>query len=144
MSSPHTGESLSSMAAQGTSLPNDAGVQTTIPSVPREDQRVESSRYSFEGIGAPSLVRATDNDLDIPRSTRDRGSSGEVVSAMTGDTMPASVEEKNLSAEVMGDPGAKGSQRSVKHGNKNRSAFDRFAGEDRDAADRIADKEQGV
>jgi hypothetical protein len=86
----HQGGRLEDMAEKGTSIPNDAGVQRLIPSVPRPDQIDPSPDYSHTN---PAL--ATDNAIDIPRGAGDRGVPGEVFTA-TGDQLPANVEKKNL------------------------------------------------
>ncbi|CAI7582139.1 unnamed protein product [Penicillium glandicola] len=90
---PHQGGSLSEMA-QGTSMPNDAGMMNTIPSVPRPDQRAEHFEFDNGGIAKPSAAMATDNTTDLPRSTRDVGQTGEVISG-TGNSMPAGIESKH-------------------------------------------------
>lgn len=56
------GGSLSDMAVEGTKVPDDAGTQRTIPSVPRTDQLTESSDY-----GSSTLAGAADNAQDISR-----------------------------------------------------------------------------
>ncbi|CEL06016.1 hypothetical protein BJX68DRAFT_271684 [Aspergillus pseudodeflectus] len=131
MSSPHQGGSLYDMAEKGTKIPNDAGLMNTIPSVPRPDQLAENPDYDYRGLGEPSTAFAADNPTDMPRSTRDLGFTGEVMTG-TGNTFPA--EGENAGNEIgANDPGAKGQLRTLKHETKNRSAFDRFAGEDEDA-----------
>ncbi|KAL4785304.1 hypothetical protein BJX76DRAFT_356181 [Aspergillus varians] len=88
MSSPHTGGSLSDMAPTGTKVPLDAGKMNTIPSVPRPEQQSEDSEFSHQGTGQPSTAFAADNATEVPRSTRDTGLSGEVITG-TGNTFPA-------------------------------------------------------
>ncbi|KAF1994786.1 hypothetical protein P154DRAFT_526804 [Amniculicola lignicola CBS 123094] len=56
------------MAATGTSIPNDADLQRTIPSVPRPNQINPSLEYSQTNI-----AHAADNAFYIPRSTNDKG-----------------------------------------------------------------------
>ncbi|CAL5873581.1 uncharacterized protein PFLUO_LOCUS7862 [Penicillium psychrofluorescens] len=90
---PHQGGTLSEMAPTGTTVPNDAGQQRTIPSVPRPDQRAEHFMYDNEGVAEPSTAFAGDNTTDMPRSTRDAGTTGEVITG-TGDSLPADVESK--------------------------------------------------
>ncbi|KAL4895605.1 hypothetical protein BDV59DRAFT_199604 [Aspergillus ambiguus] len=127
MSDSHQGGSLSDMAPEGTSIPNDAGIQNIIPSVPRPDQRAENQHFDYEGVSQPSAAFAADNATDMPRSTRDMGPSGEVVTG-TGNTFPAQGETKRT--EIGANwPGAKGNVRDLKHANLNRSEYDRFAGE---------------
>lgn len=130
---PHQGGSLFDMAARGTSIPNDAGKMRTIPSVPRPDQRAEHFLFDNEGIAQPSTATAADNATDMPRSTRDVGQSGEVLTG-AGDSMPASVEAKRayMGANV---PGAGADLREQKHHRQNRGAFDRYAKEDEDSQD---------
>ena len=60
------GGSLSEMAAQGTKIPDDAGTQNIIPSVPRPDQVTDSSSASND-LGATDLAGAADNAQDISR-----------------------------------------------------------------------------
>lgn len=125
------------MAVSGTTIPNDAGKQRTIPSVPRPDQRAEHFLYDNEGIAEPNLATAADNATDLPRSTRDVGQTGEVMSG-TGDSIPASIESKRA---YMGTniPGGAGDSRDMKHNKYNRSSFERYAKEDEDAADYIGE-----
>jgi len=59
---PHQGGDLFDMAKDGTSIPNDAGKQNLIKSVPRPDQVTDSN-----DIGVDSLATAADNPTDIPR-----------------------------------------------------------------------------
>lgn len=134
---PHQGGSLSDMAVSGTTIPNDAGKQRTIPSVPRPDQRAEHFLYDNEGIAEPNLATAADNATDLPRSTRDVGQTGEVMSG-TGDSIPASIESKRA---YMGTniPGGAGDSRDMKHNKYNRSSFERYAKEDEDAAEYIGE-----
>ena len=106
MTDPHQGGTLSEMAPSGTSIPNDAGTQNTIPSVPRPDQRTENPQFDNQGLAEPTSVLAADNATDLPRSTRDVGMTGEVLSG-TGNSMPAGVEAKRN--EIGADhPGARG------------------------------------
>lgn len=135
---PHVGGSLSEMAPEGTKVPQDAAAINPIPSVPRPDQREEHHQFDREGLGEPNQQMAADNARDMPRSTKDIGPSGGEVITGVGDTLPAEVESKRLNIGAA-DAGAKGSVRSLKHGNLNRSKFDRLAGEDFDATS--ADKE---
>lgn len=127
------------MAPSGTTVPNDAGKMNTIPSVPRPDQRDEHFGFDNAGIAEPTRAFAADNATDLPRSTRDVGQTGEVVSG-TGNTVPASIESKRA---YMGTniPGGAGDTRDIKHHNHNRSAFDRYAKEDEDSAEKIGENE---
>lgn len=134
----HRGGTLSEMAPTGTTMPNDAGLQNTIPSKARPDQQSEDHRFGYDGVAQPSVAMAADNATDIPRSTRDIGQTGEVMTG-TGDTLPAEVESKNLSFAV-NDPGGKGHDRTMKHAVKNRGDFDRFAGNQAGADQFIAEK----
>ncbi|KAL9116268.1 MAG: hypothetical protein Q9187_007210, partial [Circinaria calcarea] len=62
---PHQGGDLFDMAKDGTTMPNDAGKQNLIPSVPRPDQ-ISDSPNDF---GAPDLQRAAENPTDISRAS---------------------------------------------------------------------------
>ncbi|EAW10417.1 uncharacterized protein ACLA_048890 [Aspergillus clavatus NRRL 1] len=125
------------MAQHGTSIPNDAGLQNTIPSVPRPDQRAENRQFDNQGLAEPSQAFAADNATDLPRSTKEIGATGEVVTG-TGDAFPATGESKRMTYDAI-DPGARGNSRTIKHANLNRSAFDRFAKEDGNAGDFIGE-----
>lgn len=89
---PHAGGSLSEMAAEGTSIPNDAGIQRTIPSVPRPDQLEENPQFHNQGIAEPTKAFAADNATDVARGTKDRGGTGEVITG-TGNTIGAPQSE---------------------------------------------------
>ncbi|KAJ5225524.1 hypothetical protein N7468_006749 [Penicillium chermesinum] len=133
----HQGGSLADMAVSGTAIPNDAGKQNLIPSVPRPDQRAENPLYNNEGIAEPTLATAADNATDLPRSTRDVGQTGEVMTG-TGDSVPASIESKRayMGTNISGAPG---DTRDMKHNKQNRSSFERYAKEDEDAAEYIGE-----
>ncbi|GAQ08124.1 hypothetical protein ALT_5445 [Aspergillus lentulus] len=135
----HRGGSLSEMAEHGTTMPNDAGLQNTLPSVSRPDQLSESRQYDNYGLAEPSLAFAADNATDLPRSTKEMGASGEVVTG-TGDAFPVSGESKRINPGAM-DPGARGNARTIKHANLNRSQFDRSAREDGNAPEFIGEHE---
>ena len=60
------GGSLTDMAVEGTKVPDDAGTQNIIPSVPRPDQSSESSMDS-NSLGATDLAGAADNAQDVSR-----------------------------------------------------------------------------
>ncbi|PLB54782.1 hypothetical protein P170DRAFT_483505 [Aspergillus steynii IBT 23096] len=100
---PHQGGSLSDMAATGTSIPNDAGIQRTIPSVPRPDQISESNQFNNQGLAEPTTAFAADNDASMPRGPGDLGHTGEVLTG-TGNSLPASGEDKRGNVGV-GYPG---------------------------------------
>jgi hypothetical protein len=88
---PHQGGRLEDMAAEGTSIPGDAGKQRLIPSVPRPDQiNPDPATYSH-----PNPAHAADNAFDIPRGTADRGVTDEVMTGTDGQ-MPSSIEKKTL------------------------------------------------
>ena len=87
---PHQGGRLEDMAVKGTSMPGDAGVHRLIPSVPRPDQVDPSPDYSHV-----NPAHAADNAFDIPRGTKDRGTTGEVMTGI-GDQLPSNIEKKNL------------------------------------------------
>ena len=73
MADPRQGGSLADMAPEGTAIPADAGTQRTIPSKPNPHQAAP------DAAGGADLAGAADNAADIPRSARDVGPSGEVV-----------------------------------------------------------------
>ncbi|KAH8700285.1 hypothetical protein BGW36DRAFT_395411 [Talaromyces proteolyticus] len=137
---PHRGGTLEEMAPTGTRIPNDAGLQNTILSVPRQDQWGEDHRFSYDGIAQPSVPTAADNATDMPRSTRDVGQSGEVMTG-TGDSLPGEIETKRLYTRT-NDPGAKGHGRNLKHGVKTTSGYGTLAGEDPEDAQRAGEPEQ--
>ena len=60
------GGSLTDMAVQGTKVPDDAGTQNTIPSVPRPDQLTDSSNDPND-LGANDLAGVADNAQDVSR-----------------------------------------------------------------------------
>ncbi|KAG2170045.1 hypothetical protein JADG_009785 [Aureobasidium aubasidani] len=70
------------MAVTGTSIPNDAGAYETLPSVPNPEQADINNRT------ATNLAGAADNATDMPKSSKDIGATGEVMTA-TGDQLPA-------------------------------------------------------
>ncbi|KAI9722232.1 MAG: hypothetical protein M1812_001704 [Candelaria pacifica] len=120
---PHQGGNLSDMAVEGTSIPNDAGKQRIIPSVPRPDQISDSGDIA----GGPTIASAADNATDMPRSTRDMGSTGEVISGV-GDQIPAQAESKRMHYGA-NNPLAKGHDRYDKHSRDKESDLEKFAGE---------------
>ncbi|KAB8069892.1 hypothetical protein BDV29DRAFT_161008 [Aspergillus leporis] len=119
------GGTLSEMAPKGTSIPNDAGKQNTIPSVARPEQRGDSDLFNNQGIGQPSSAFAADNDAPMPRGPKDMGLTGEVVTG-TGNTLPAEGGSKRNQIGA-NHPGAKGDVRGLKHGKLNRGGFERNA-----------------
>ena len=60
------GGSITDMAVEGTKVPDDAGTQNTIPSVPRPDQITDPSNDP-NNLGATDLAGAADNAQDISR-----------------------------------------------------------------------------
>ena len=88
MADPRQGGSLSDMAPTGTSIPSDTGTQRTIPSKPNPHQAAPDQS------GGTDLAGAADNATDIPRSGRDVGSTGEVVTGepFVHEAYPASPE----------------------------------------------------
>lgn len=100
-SDPHTGGTLEQMAAKGTRVPNDAGLQNTIPSKPNPSD-LRSATTSHAGdpnpLGSHPTAQAAGGLADVPRSARDAAPAGEVATG-TGDSVPAAVETKRL------DPG---------------------------------------
>lgn len=129
----HTGGSLSDMAPTGTSIPGDAGEYRKLKSVPRPDQ-LDS------GLGAADLANAAGDGADVPRSHRDAGATGEVITG-TGDQLPAAVESKRLHFDA-NQPQAKGHDRFGKHV-KQRSEFDRLAGGDAQVEAAPGEEEDG-
>ncbi len=76
--------------------------------MPRPDQINPSS-----DLAHADPAHGADNAYDIPRSVNDRGQTGEVLTG-TGDSMPTSIEKKNLD-DANFDPRAKGHDRYAKH-----------------------------
>ncbi len=66
---PHEGGDLFDMAKDGTTMPNDAGKQNLIPSVPRPDQ-ITDPVNDPNNLGAADLASAADNPTDISRVRR--------------------------------------------------------------------------
>jgi hypothetical protein len=62
---PNSGGDLFDMAKDGTTVPEDAAKQRTIPSKPRPDQIASDSDPNQ--IGGTTLAEAADNAGDIPR-----------------------------------------------------------------------------
>ncbi|KAH7116039.1 hypothetical protein B0J11DRAFT_584073 [Dendryphion nanum] len=122
-SDPHTGGRLEDMAAQGTTIPNDAGAHRTIPSKPRPDQVNPGSEFSHA-----NPAHAADNAFDIPRSVNDAGVTGEIVTG-TGDQITGNIEKKNL--DDASGPYAKGHDRYAKHIRQD-NPFDRNAAGEHD------------
>ncbi|PNS18962.1 hypothetical protein CAC42_6057 [Sphaceloma murrayae] len=118
---PHQGGDLSSMAATGTKIPNDAGVHRLLPSVPRPDQ------IANHVDGAGSLHQAATNRTDMPRANKDMGATGEVMTG-TGDELPAQIESKRLHFGA-NDPLSKGHDRYDKHSRQKESDLERYAKE---------------
>lgn len=125
---PHEGGDLSDMAAEGTTMPNDAGDYELLPSVPDEHQKAENPAFHQQFINAPDPQGAVDNAVDMPRQTRDSGETGEVITG-TGDQMPVDVERKRFGLDDAGGPAAKGHPREGKASSDHRDEFDRFGGE---------------
>lgn len=80
----HRGGSLEELAAEGTKIPNDAGIQNTIPSVPRPDQMTEDPGFTKGNVGAGDIQGAADNATDIPRRNKDIGATSEVITGTGG------------------------------------------------------------
>jgi len=137
---PHRGGTLEEMAPTGTSIPNDAGLQNIIPSKARPDQQEEDHRFGYDGIAQPTIATAADNATDMPRSARDVGMTGEVMTG-AGDSLPAEIETKRLQSQT-NDPGAKGQLRTLKHAVKTRGAFDKLVGDDPEGAQAVGEPEQ--
>ncbi|CAD0097546.1 unnamed protein product [Aureobasidium mustum] len=123
-SDPHQGGDLSSMAATGTTMPNDAGNYNILPSVPNPEQADQSTTG---GLGSASLATAATNATDMPKASKDIGATGEVVTG-TGDQLPAQVESKNLHFGA-NNPLDKGHDRRDKHTVQKESDHERYAAE---------------
>ncbi|KAF2083547.1 hypothetical protein K490DRAFT_51381 [Saccharata proteae CBS 121410] len=120
---PHQGGSLTDMAVNGTTVPGDAGKMNTIPSVPRPGQTTEQSELN--PIGAADQHSAVDNPTDIPRSGKDMGATGGVITG-TGDQLPATIESKRMHFSP-NDAKSKGHDRYDKH-SQDKQGLDKFAG----------------
>ena len=81
----HQGGRLEDLAVEGTKIPNDAGVQNIIPSVPRPDQMAENADFSKDNLGAADLQGAADNVTDMPRRNKDIGATSEVITGTGGE-----------------------------------------------------------
>jgi len=110
---PHVGGDLSDMAAEGTTMPNDAGSYNLLPSVPNPDQKAENAAFHNQFINSADPQGAVDNAKDMPRTFQDSAETGEVITG-TGDTMPVEIERKRFGLEEGGGPGAKGDARDGK------------------------------
>ncbi|KAG0650505.1 hypothetical protein D0Z07_3343 [Hyphodiscus hymeniophilus] len=119
---PHQGGDLFDMAAEGTSIPNDAGKMNIIPSKPRPGE----AEGNVNGNQKP-LADAASNPADIPRSVRDMGATSEV-ETRTRDQLPAQVESKRLHFGA-NDPLSKGHDRYEKHSRQKESDLERYATE---------------
>lgn len=120
-------------------MPNDAGLQRLIPSLPRPDQLNENFQYDNQGLSQPTQALAADNNTDLPRSTRDVGMSGGVLTG-TGDTLGAEAESQRLQIGA-NNPGARGDVRMLKHANLTRGAYDRSAKEDANSSEFIGENQ---
>lgn len=60
------GGSITEMAVEGTKIPDDAGTQDTLPSVPRPDQITDPSDDP-NNLGGTDLAGAADNAQDVSR-----------------------------------------------------------------------------
>lgn len=137
---PHQGGDLFDMAADGTSIPNDAGNMNTIPSKPRPGE----GEGTVNANRSP-LADAASNAADIPRGVRDMGATGEVetgtgyaflklslmtmlISVCLRDQLPAQVESKRLHYGA-NDPLSKGHDRYDKHSRQKESDLERYANE---------------
>lgn len=111
----HRGGTLSEMAPEGTSIPNDAGKQNTIPSVPRPDQKAGNAEFNNEGLAYPTSAFAADNATGFPRGPGDSGATGEVVTG-TGNSIGAGVESKgNTAGANYPGAGARPDEKTLKH-----------------------------
>ncbi|KAF2659200.1 hypothetical protein K491DRAFT_689555 [Lophiostoma macrostomum CBS 122681] len=133
---PHTGGRLEDMAATGTTIPGDAGVQRIIPSVPRPDQ-IDPSPAEYSHTNP---AHAADNAFDIPRGVADRGQTGEIITG-TGDQLTSNIEKKNLDDAYL-DPKAKGHARYAKHARQD-NEFDKLAKAGHDVESAPGEEEVG-
>ncbi|KAJ5094325.1 hypothetical protein N7456_010186 [Penicillium angulare] len=119
----HAGGSLTQMPPNGTPLPHDAGKQNPIP-VPRPEQRND---YFGFNVGQSNITSTADKRAQIPRSTSDRGKTGEETTP-TGESMPASVESKHnyLGTDLLG---GSADAKNTKNRRMSRSEFDQFVGD---------------
>jgi len=125
---PHEGGDLSSMAATGTTIPNDAGKHDLLPSVPHPTEQAENPAFHQNLLASADQQGAVANTTDVSRTFQDDGATGEVVSG-TGDQLPAGVERKRLGAEESGGPAAKGHSRDGKALGNRGERFDELASE---------------
>ena len=123
-------------------MPNDAGDYEVLPSKPHPTQKAENPAYHAGFINAADPQGAVDNAADMPRTTKDTGATGEVITG-TGDQMPADVESKRLGMGVAGGPAAKGHPRDAKGGVKTASEIERFAGEGAEVEPAPGEEEEG-
>ncbi|KAL8626507.1 hypothetical protein Q9189_007790 [Teloschistes chrysophthalmus] len=137
-----SGGSLSDMAVSGTTVPSSSAIPNTIPSVPQPDQQTYS-KDDPNDLGSTDLAGAADNVSDMPRvrpfptsppfpplhphnpialtpptqpaqSTLDKAPPSQIITAATGDTLPAETATKNL--QELGNPDlSKGHARYDKH-----------------------------
>jgi len=119
---PHSGGDIFDMAADGTSIPGDAGKMNTIPSKPRPVEG-ESSVNANRNL----LAEAASSLTDISRGVRNMGATGEVETG-TGDQLPAPVETKRLHCGANA-PLSKGHDRYDKHLRQKESDLERYASE---------------
>ncbi|KAI9756268.1 MAG: hypothetical protein M4579_003935 [Chaenotheca gracillima] len=122
---PHTGGSITDMATSGTSIPNDAGKQRIIPSVPNPHQNAAAQDPVSTST---DLGGAVDNPTDIPRQSKDIGPTGEVMTGV-GDTMPVQAESKRMHLGA-NEPLSKGHDRYDKHSRQKESDYERYAAGD--------------
>ena len=115
------------MAAEGTTIPNDAGDYNLVPSVPDEHQKAENPAFHNHFLNSADSQGAVDNAVDPPRGYRDDGATGEVITG-TGDQMPADVERKRFGLDEAGGPAAKGHARDGQQV-RDKEGMERFGGE---------------
>ena len=133
----HTGGNLSDMAAKGTKIPGDAGIQNTIPSVPAPDQ-LRDAAPTANPLGSRSDQASAGGALDAARSFRDAGMTGEVTTG-TGDALPASIESKRLDFDqTRHAPGGHGHSRDTKLA-QHKEDFSRLAAPGEGAGDAPGD-----
>ncbi|KAJ5500132.1 hypothetical protein N7453_009183 [Penicillium expansum] len=93
-----------------------------VDATPRPARR--ESRLRNEGIAKPSTAMVADNTTDLPRSTRDVGESGDVISG-TGNSMSAGVEAKHAYMGPNHHAGH-GDTRDFKRSKYGRSVIERY------------------
>lgn len=117
---------ISDMAVSGTTIDPSAAAPRTIRSVPNPGQAQQADDPDYNS--STGLAGAATNSTDIPRSTRDTATTGEV-ETISGRPLDASVESKRLTNSAGDKDLAKGSLRYEKHARQNGADEERLAGQ---------------